>query len=76
MGEGSDHEWIELTTFQDKHISPDLLEECLGVLRKLQGTGQVQLAAEALSFELGAELLEWVNEIRATLKPGEVKQSD
>jgi len=75
MGEGGDNEWIELNTFQDKRVTPELVEEVLTALRKLQGSGQVQLAAEALSFPLGQELLDWVEEVKATLEPGEVKQS-
>lgn len=75
LGEGGDNEWIELQTYKEKLISPELVEECLSVLRKLQGSGQVQMGAEALSFNLGQELLEWVEEVKTTLKPGEVKQS-
>jgi hypothetical protein len=75
MGEGGDNEWIELSTFQDKRVAPELVEEVLTALRKLQGNGQVQLAAEALSFTLGQELLDWVEEVKTSLKPGEVKQS-
>jgi hypothetical protein len=51
-----------------------MIEECLDVLRKLQSTGQVQLTADALHFALGQDLLEWVEEVKATLQPGEVKQ--
>jgi len=75
MGEGGDNEWIELSTFQDKRVTPELVEEVLIALRKLQGNGQVQLAAEALSFDIGQELLDWVEEVKTSLKPGEVKQS-
>jgi len=75
MGEGGDNEWIEMNTYQEKQITPELVEECLTVLRKLQGSGQVQLGAAALHFDLGQDMLEWVEEVKATLKPGEVKQS-
>jgi hypothetical protein len=75
MGESGDKEWIELQTYQEKQIAPELMEECLAVLRKLQGNGQVQLGCSALHFELGQDLLEWVEEIRTELKAGEVKQS-
>jgi flavodoxin len=74
MGEGGDKEWIELQTYQEKLISPDLLEECLTMLRKLQGSGQVHLNVEALHFDLGQDLLGWVEEIKTTLIDGEVKQ--
>lgn len=75
MGEGSDKEWIELQTYQEKQTSPELVEECLSTLRKLQGSGQVQLGGAALHFGLGQDLLEWVEEVKSTLYPGEVKQS-
>jgi hypothetical protein len=75
MGEGGNNEWIELNTYQEKQITPELVEECLAVLRKLQGSGQVQLGAAALHFGLGQDLLDWVEDVKATLKPGEVKQS-
>jgi hypothetical protein len=75
MGVGGDNEWIELQTYQEKRISPELVEECLSVLRKLQGSGQVQLGGAALHFELGQDLLDWVEDVKTTLKVGEVKQS-
>jgi hypothetical protein len=73
-GEGSDKDWIELTTYEDKRADPTLVEECLEALRKLQTTGQVQLVAEALHFNLGRDLLDWVEEVKTNLQPGEVKQ--
>jgi len=75
MGEGGDKEWIELQSYQEKMATPELVEECLTTLRKLQGSGQVQLGAAALHFALGQDLLEWVEEVKTTLKTGEVKQS-
>lgn len=74
MGESGDKEWIELQTFQEKLVSPGLVEECLGALRKLQTSGQVQLGWEALHFELGQDLLDWVEEVKTALLPGEVRQ--
>jgi hypothetical protein len=75
LEEGGNHGWIELSTSQEKQVTPDLVEEVLTALRKLQGSGQVQLAVEALTFTLGQELLDWVEEVRTSLKPEEVKQS-
>jgi hypothetical protein len=73
-GESGDKEWIELTMYENKRVDPARIEECLEALRKLQTTGQVQLVAEALHFEIGQDLLDWVEEIKGTLQPGEVKQ--
>lgn len=75
MGEGGDKEWIELQTFPEKQVTPELVEECLATLRKLQASGQVQLGCTALHFTLGQDLLDWVEEVKTELKPGEVKQS-
>jgi len=75
MGEGGNNEWLELNTYQEMLGSPEQVEECLTVLRKWQGNGQVQLGAAALHFALGQDLLDWVEEVKTTLKPGEVKQS-
>jgi hypothetical protein len=74
MGEGGNQEWIDLSMYEQKQVSPETLEETLVVMRKLQGSGQVQLVVKNLYFELGQDLLDWVEEIKTTLKPGEVKQ--
>ena len=75
MGENGDTEWIELQTYQEKLVAPELVEEVLATLRKLQGSGQVQLGAAAIHFDLGQGLLDWVEEVKTELKSGEVKQS-
>ena len=58
-----------------KRAKRELVEECLGMLRKLQGNGQVKLGAASLHFDLGQDLLDWVEEVKTALEPGEVKQS-
>ena len=73
-GESGDKDWIELNTYQEKVIEPAIIEECLEALRKLQTTGQVQIAVEALRFETGQDLLDCVEEMKTTLQTGEVKQ--
>jgi hypothetical protein len=73
-GEGSDRDWIELSLYEGKRVEPELVEECLEALRKLQTTGQVQLKAGAVHFETGQALLDWVEETRTSLQPGEVVQ--
>lgn len=75
LGESGNNEWIELTTHEEKKVTPELMEETLAALRKLQGVGQVQLRSTRLHFELGQDLLDWVEEVKTELKPGEVKQS-
>jgi len=75
MGEGQRKDWIELKSYYEKLASPELVEEVLGVLRKLQDNGQVQLGFAALHFNLGQELLDWVEEIKTNLLVGEVNQN-
>lgn len=76
MSEGGVREWVELQTHKEKQMPPELLEECLAMLRKLQGSGQVQLGSAALHFAVGQDLLDWVEEVKTELQPGEVKQSN
>ena len=73
-GEGGVKEWIELTTYEDKQVAPHLIEECLQSLRKIQTEGQVKMEAKSLSFDSGQDLLDWVEEIRSELRPGEISQ--
>jgi hypothetical protein len=73
-GEGGTKEWIELRTYEEKQVEPDLIEACLEVLRKIQGDGQVKIEAKSLHFQTGQDLLQWVEEVKTTLKPNEVKQ--
>jgi hypothetical protein len=73
-GEGGVREWIELRTFEDKQIEPELIEACLESLRKIQTEGQVKIETSALSFETGQDLLNWVEEVRTELRPGDIKQ--
>lgn len=72
--EGGVKEWVELTTYEDKQVAPVLIEECLEALRKIQGEGQVKAEAKSLYFETGQDLLEWVEEVKTELQPGELKQ--
>jgi len=73
-GEGGVREWIELTTFEEKKIEPDRIEQGLEALRKIQAEGQVKLECKGLSFETGHDLLDLVAAVKTEIKPGEVKQ--
>jgi hypothetical protein len=72
--EGGVKEWVDLTTYEDKQVAPELIEECLEALRKIQAEGQVKTEAKSLYFETGQDLLEWVEEVKTELQPGELKQ--
>jgi hypothetical protein len=73
-GEAGVKDWIELTMFEDKQVDPGLVEECLEALRKLQAEGQVKVEAKALCFGSGQDLLDWIKDVKTSLKPHEVKQ--
>ncbi|MGB2956817.1 MAG: FN3 associated domain-containing protein, partial [Anaerolineales bacterium] len=73
-GESGDLEWVELTMHENKKVDSETIEECLSMLRKLQGAGQVQLTVERVHFETGQNLIDMVEVLRTELQPGEVKQ--
>lgn len=73
-GEGGDPGWVELQISPDKRLAPEAIEDFLPALRNLQTTGQVRLSVEALYFKLGQDLLDWVEDDKTTLQPGEVQQ--
>ncbi|HUY35176.1 MAG TPA: DUF499 domain-containing protein [Pirellulales bacterium] len=72
-GESGVEEWLNLTTFDEKRIGPELVQECLEPLRKVQAEGQVKLAAKALHFQSGQDLLDWVKDAKTTLQANEIK---
>lgn len=75
IGDGrGDREWVALEVAENKQVDPVVLEACLAVLRRLQDGGQVVISAPALHFRTGQDLLDWVEEVKTSLKPGEVKQ--
>jgi len=73
-GSGKVREWLELTSYEEKRVAPDLIEECLSSLRKIQTEGQVTIEAKSLYFESGQDLLDWVEEVKTELRPGEIRQ--
>ena len=73
-GTGGDKGWVELNTSDQKQIAPDQVEVCLEALRLVQESGQVQLSAQSLHFDVGLDLLAWVEDAKIALQSGEVKQ--
>jgi len=63
-----------LTTHDEKMVGPEEIKQCLESLRKVQTEGQVTLKTRMLYFETGQELLDWVEEVKTALQPGEIKQ--
>jgi len=72
--EGGIKEWIQLTAYEDKQIGPEIIEECLGALRKMQTEGQVKIEAKGLWFASGQDLLNWIEEGKTSIHPNEVTQ--
>lgn len=73
-GEAGIREWVELTMFEDKQIEPELIEQCLETLRRLQADGQVKAELKALIFHSGQGLLDWIEDTRTSLEPDEIRQ--
>jgi len=73
-GEMGAMQWVELTASQDKRVEPDLIEGAIEAMRKMQGDGQVKLETSALCFNNGQDLLNWVDDAKTEIRPGEVKQ--
>ncbi len=74
-GDAGTREWVELTTYEEKIVTQDLIEGCLEALRRIQGDGQVKVSARALLFQTGQGLLDWVEEVKTSLQPGEMRQT-
>ncbi|NJL06587.1 MAG: DUF499 domain-containing protein [Chloroflexaceae bacterium] len=79
-------QFVECVSSAKLHLTPAQVEATIEHLRGLLGSslggslgsspagGQVTLAVECVYFATGQHLLDWVAEIRTTLKPGEVEQ--
>lgn len=68
------HHWLELTMHEGMRLSGVQLLESLEAVRKLLPDGQVGIETTALHFERGQDLLDWVNDAKTQLQPGEIVQ--
>lgn len=66
--------WAELTMHETIQLSAIELHEAIEFVRKLPGGGQVCIETSLIHFPTGQHLLDWVNEVRTEIKPGEVVQ--
>lgn len=73
-GESGDRGWAELQFYDDMRLTSEQIERCLEAMRLVQTSGQVQLQATELHFPNGERLLDWVEEVKTTLKAGEFRQ--
>ena len=69
-----DRGWAELEFYEAMRLTPEQIETCLDAMRRVQTSGQVQLKAAQIHFPQGQALLDWVEEVKTTLKAGEFKQ--
>jgi hypothetical protein len=69
--------WAELNLHELIELDATQLREAVEGIRRLPvtGTGQVEVSIGALYFPTGQRLLDWLNETKAEVKPGEVKQA-
>ncbi len=70
----SGERWAELTLHELTELSAVQLGEAVEAIRKLPESGQVGVEAGAVYFSAGQHLLDWLNETKTDVKPGEVKQ--
>lgn len=66
--------WAELTLHELIELTGIQLSEAVEAIRKLPESGQVGLEARAIHFPTGQRLMDWLNETKTDVKPGEVKQ--
>jgi hypothetical protein len=73
-GEGGDQGWAELQFYEHMRLAPEQIEKCLEAMREVQTSGQVRLTATEVHIPTGQALLDWVEEIKGTLKSGDFRQ--
>ena len=68
--------WLELTLHELVELDAAQVSTTVETLRALPvtGNGQVEVSCAALHFPTGQRLLDWLNEVKTDVKPGEVKQ--
>ncbi len=66
--------WAELNLHDKIELSAIDLNQAVEVVRKLPGSGQLGVEAGVIHFNRGQQLLDWVNEVKTELRPGEVVQ--
>lgn len=74
IGEGGDQGWAELQFYERMRLTPEQIEKCLEAMRAVQTSGQVRLTATEVHLPSGQALLDWVEEVKTSLKAGEFRQ--
>lgn len=73
-GDGGDKGWAELSFAGTMRLAAEQIEACLEPMRAVQTSGQARLTATEVHFALGQDLLDWVEEVKTTLRAGEFRQ--
>jgi len=66
--------WAELTLHEKLRLGGIQVYEAVEAVRKLLAAGQLGIEATAVHFEKGQDFLDWVQEVKADIRPGEVTQ--
>ena len=66
--------WAELTMHEKLELDAGQLRKVAEAVRELPQGGQLAVEAAAIHFDRGQRLLDWLNEVKAELRPGEVQQ--
>jgi hypothetical protein len=66
--------WAELTLHEKVELKATEYKAAVECLRSLLPQGQVGVESAAVHFDRGQQLLDWVNEAKIELKPGEFQQ--
>lgn len=66
--------WAELALHELIELTGTQLSEAVEAVRKLPEYGQVGVEAGVIHFPTGQHLLDWLNETKTDVRPGEVKQ--
>ena len=66
--------WAELTLHEGIELGGTQLSEAVEAVRKIPESGQVGVEAGTIHFSTGQRLLDWLNETKTDMKPGEVDQ--
>lgn len=66
--------FVELNVDQDRAMNAEQLKQTMEYVRGLLGSGEVQVMAEATSFERGQDLLDWAQDAKMDVNEQEVRQ--
>ncbi len=66
--------WLDLNAANELELDADRIGALLKLMRETLGEGEASLSAQALCFTSGADLNDWVTDVKTQIKTGEVHQ--